>query len=113
MGGCRDGKGRTMPDARNRKLLEMLAGGGATQDEIAAALHVSKRDVSAASKALRERGLTAESIAGMDGDGIDALLARPAASKAESPYLRSDIGSYVERKERSPKLPAKLFWMEC
>ena len=36
----------TMPMSKNKKILLMLAKGGATQSDIAAALHVSKRDVS-------------------------------------------------------------------
>lgn len=46
----------TMPMSKNKKILLMLAKGGATQSDIAAALHVSKRDVSAGAKVMRECG---------------------------------------------------------
>ena len=44
----------SMPMSKNKKILMMLAKGGASQSEIAAALHVSKRDVSSGTKAIRE-----------------------------------------------------------
>ena len=56
----------TMPMSKNKKILLMLAKGGATQSDIAAALHVSKRDVSAGAKVMRECGLTFDAVSSMD-----------------------------------------------
>lgn len=47
----------------------MLAKGGISQSEIAAALHASKRDVSACSRAIREHGLTLDDVVSMHGQG--------------------------------------------
>ena len=77
----------TMPMSKNKKILLMLAKGGATQSDIAAALHVSKRDVSAGAKVMRECGLTFDAVSSMD-------------------------AALVERKKMSRKLPVKLFWLE-
>lgn len=46
----------TMPMSKNKKMLMMLAKGGVSQSDVAAALHVSKRDVAAGAKAIREYG---------------------------------------------------------
>ena len=46
--------------AKMKKVLLMLLKGGNSQGEVAAVLHVSKRDVSEAAKAIREHNLTYE-----------------------------------------------------
>lgn len=51
--------------SKRRKILLMLAKGGASQREVAAALHVSRRDVSACAKVLRERALTFDEVSAM------------------------------------------------
>lgn len=48
--------------SKKKKILLMLAKGGASQSEVAAALHASKRDVSACARALRERSLTLDGV---------------------------------------------------
>ena len=65
----------TMPMSKNKKILLMLAKGGATQSDIAAALHVSKRDVSAGAKVMRECGLTFDAVSSMDADAVDDMFA--------------------------------------
>ena len=52
--------------AKMKKILLMLLRGGNSQGEVAAVLHVSKRDVSEAAKAIKEHNLTYEEILGMD-----------------------------------------------
>ena len=51
--------------SKRKKILLMLAKGGVSQAGVAAALHASKRDVSACAKAIRERGLTFDDVAAM------------------------------------------------
>ena len=63
-----------MPMSKNKKILMMLAKGGVSQSDIAAALHVSKRDVSAGAKAIREYGLTFDAVSSTDADVVDDLF---------------------------------------
>ena len=51
--------------SKKKKILLMLAKGGVSQSEVAAALRASKRDVSACARAIRERGLAFDAIAAM------------------------------------------------
>ena len=57
--------------AKMKKVLLMLLRGGSSQDDVAAALHVSKRDVSSAAKAIKEHGLTYDEVSGMDPSAVD------------------------------------------
>ena len=70
----------TMPMSKNKKILLMLAKGGATQSDIAAALHVSKRDVSAGAKVMRECGLTFDAVSGT----VNNLAQIPAGDRQPS-----------------------------
>ena len=97
--------------SKKRKILLMLAKGGASQSEVAAAARASKRDVSACAKAVRERRLTFDGIAAMSATEIDEMLAPPREPRA-SAYLAPDMGQLVERKRRNRKLTVKMFWME-
>ena len=97
--------------SKRRKIPLMLAKGGVSQAEVAAALRASKRDVSACAKALRERGLTFDAVAAMSDAEVDAMLAPPARGPAESAYLPPDMAPLVERKRRNRKLTVKMFWM--
>ena len=98
--------------SKNKKILMMLAKGGASQADIAAALHVSKRDVSAGARAIREHRLTFEAISSMDADVVDDLIFPKEEREPNAAYLQVDMGPLVERKKRSRKLPVKLFWIE-
>lgn len=60
--------------AKMKKVLLMLLKGGNSQGEVAAVLHVSKRDVSEAAKAIREHNLTYEEILGMDPAAVEDKL---------------------------------------
>lgn len=102
----------TMPMSKNKKILLMLAKGGATQSDIAAALHVSKRDVSAGAKVMRECGLTFDAVSSMDADAIDGMFFAKEERRPNDAYLRPDMEALVERKKMSRKLPVKLFWLE-
>lgn len=101
-----------MPMSKNKKILMMLAKGGASQSDIAAALHVSKRDVSAGAKAIREYGLTFDAISSMDADVVDDLFFPKEGRLPNDAYLQPDMEPLVERKKRNRKLPVKLFWIE-
>lgn len=98
--------------SKRKKILLMLAKGGVSQAEVAAALRASKRDVSACARALRERGLTFDGVAAMSGAEVDAMLAPPAKGAPESAYLAPDMTPLIERKKRNRKLTVKMFWME-
>ena len=98
--------------SKNKKILLMLAKGGATQSDIAAALHVSKRDVSAGAKVMRECGLTFDAVSSMDADAIDGMFFAKEGRRPNDAYLRPDMEALVERKKMSRKLPVKLFWLE-
>lgn len=106
----RRGKG-LVPISKKRKILLMLAKGGVSQSEVAAAARASKRDVSACAKAVRERRLTFDGIAAMSATEIDEILAPPREPRA-SAYLAPDMGQLVEHKRRNRKLTVKMFWME-
>lgn len=101
-----------MPMSKNKKILLMLAKGGATQSDIAAALHVSKRDVSAGAKVMRECGLTFDAVSSMDADAVDDTFFAKEERRPNDAYLRPDMAALVERKKMSRKLPVKLFWLE-
>lgn len=101
-----------MPMSKNKRILMLLAKGGVSQSGIAAALHVSKRDVSAGARALREHGLTFDAVSSMDADVVDDLFFPRERRGPNGAYLQPDMESLVERKKRNRKLPVKLFWIE-
>lgn len=101
-----------MPMSKNKKILMMLAKGGTSQSDIAAALHVSKRDMSVGAKAIREYGLTSDAVSSMDADAIDDLFFPKDEREPNEAYLQQDMAPLVERKKRNRKLPVKLFWIE-
>jgi transposase len=97
--------------SKRKKIMLMLAKGGVSQADVAASLHVSKRDVSACAKVLRERSLTYDDVSGMGAAQVDGLfptIGRP----ANELYLQPDLEAMVSRKKRSPKLPVRLMWIE-
>lgn len=102
-----------MPMSKNKRILMLLAKGGVSQSGIAAALHVSKRDVSAGARVLREHGLTFDAVSPMDADVVDDLFFPRERRGPNGAYLQPDMESLVERRKRNRKLPVKLFWIEC
>ena len=98
--------------SKKKKILLMLAKGGVSQSEVAAALHASKRDVSACARVLRERSLTFDDVSAIGVADVEGMLAPAAGTPAESAYLQPDMGALVERKRRNRKLTVKMFWME-
>ena len=98
--------------SKNKKILMMLAKGGVSQSDVAAALHVSKRDVSAGAKAIREYDLTFDSVSSMDPDAIDDLFFPKEEREPNDAYLQPEMEPLVERKKKNRKLPVKLFWIE-
>ena len=95
--------------AKMKKVLLMLLKGGNSQGEVAAVLHVSKRDVSEAAKAIREHNLTYEEILGMDPAAVEDKLFPKASRgrKKDGAYLQPDMGLYVERKKKCHRLLVK------
>ena len=98
--------------SKRKKILLMLAKGGASQSEVAAALHASKRDVSACARAIRERGLAFDAIAAMTAAEVDEMMLPPNGKPVEGAYLIPDMAPLVERKKGNRKLTVKMFWME-
>ena len=98
--------------SKNKKILMMLAKGGMSQSDIASALHVSKRGVSAGAKAIREHGLTFDAVNGMDAGAVDDLFFPKKGREPDDAYLQQDMGPLVERKKRNRKLPVKLLRLE-
>lgn len=101
-----------MPMTKNKKMLLMLAKGGTSQSDIARALHVSKRDVSAAARVVREHGLTFDAISMMDASAVDELFFPKKERAVDESYHQPDLEAYVERKKRNNKIPIRYFWME-
>lgn len=95
-----------------RDLLLAVARGGGTQEQLAGALGVSKRDVALAAAVLRDRGLTEEAVSGMTEAQVRAELFPRRAKEPDPAYLQPDMGPLLERKSRKTKIPVKLFWME-
>ena len=98
--------------SKNKKILLMLAKGDFSQADVAAALHVSKRDVSACAKVLRERSLTFEALSAMGATEVDDAYFPKDGRQPSEAYLQPDLAASVERKKKSPKLPVKLMWIE-
>ncbi len=98
--------------SKRKKILLMLARGGASQSEVAAALHASKRDVSACARAIRERGLAFDAIAAMTAAEVDEMMLPPNGKPVEGAYLIPDMAPLVERRKGNRKLTVKMFWME-
>ena len=96
--------------SKKKKILLMLAKGGVSQSDVAAALHASKRDVSACARVIRERGIAFDDVSAMTEAEVEGMLAPPARGKAESAYLVPDMTPLVERKKRNRKLTVKMFW---
>ena len=94
--------------SKNKKILLMLAKGGFSQADVAAALHVSKRDVSACAKVLRERSLTFEALGAMGAAEIDDAYFPKDGRRPSEAYLQPDLAAMFGSKRRSPKLPGKL-----
>ncbi len=80
-----------------KKIMLVLAKGGSSQADVARALHVSKRDVSAAAKALREHSLVYDDVCAMDAQAVDELLFPGRQADPESRYLQPDYSALVER----------------
>ena len=97
--------------SKRKKILLMLAKGGVSQADVAAALHASKRDVSSCARLLREQGLTFDRVCTMGAAEVDGLF--PSDGRKPNPaYLQPDLEAMVERKKRSRRLPVKLLWIE-
>lgn len=75
-------------------------------------MHVNKRDVSAAAKAIKGYGLTFDAVGSMDAGAVDDLFFPKKEREPNGAYLRPEMGPFVERKKKNRKLPVKLFWIE-
>lgn len=101
-----------MPMSRDKRILMLLAKEGVSQSGVAAALHVSKRGVSAGARALREHGLTFGAVSSMDADVVDDLFLPRERRGPNGACLQPDMESLVERRKGNRKLPVRLFWIE-
>ena len=79
--------------SKNKQILLALLKGGSSQDAIAATLHVSKRDVSAAAKAISNHGLEFADVMAMDASAIDDTFfpKTQAGRKKDDAYLQPDM----------------------
>jgi transposase len=98
--------------SKHKKILLAVTKGGMSQSEVAASLHVSKRDVSAAAKAAREHGLTFDEVSRMDPAAVDDTFFPKDGRGPDPAYLRPDMEALVERKKGNRRLPVKLMWAE-
>lgn len=60
-----------MPIAKTKKIPLTPLKGGPSQNEVAAVLHVSRRGVLEAAKAIRENDLTYDAVAGMNPAAVE------------------------------------------
>lgn len=102
-----------MPMSRDKRILMLLAKEGVSQSGVAAALHVSKRGVSAGARALREHGLTFGAVSPMDADVVDDLFLPRERRGPNGACPQPDMESLVERRKGNRKLPVKLLWVGC
>lgn len=98
--------------SKYKKILLTVAKGGMSQSEIAASLHVSKRDVSAAARVVREHALTLDQVSAMDATAVDDTFFPREGRGPDPAHLRPDLAGLVERKKRNRRLPIKLMWAE-
>lgn len=96
--------------AKMKKVLPILLRGESSQDSVAAALHVSRRDVSSAAKAIREHGHTYDEVTGIDPPAVDdTFFPGKRGRKKDAAYPQLDKEAYAERKKRCHKLVMKQF----
>ncbi len=98
--------------SKYKRILLAVAKGGMSQSEVAASLHVSKRDVSAAARVVREHSLTFDQVSAMDAAAVDDTFFPREGRGPDPAYLRPDMAALVERKKRNRRLPVKLLWAE-
>lgn len=92
--------------SKYRRILLAITKGGMSQSEIADSLHVSKRDVSAAAKVARERGLTFEQVGSMDEGAVtDTFFRRGTRSQSLVPAARH--GGPRREEEEEPEAPGQ------
>ena len=98
--------------SKYKKILLTVAKGGMSQSEIAASPRVSKRDVSAAARVVREHALTFDQVSAMDATAVDDTFFPREGRGPDPAHLRPDLAGLVERKKRNRRLPIKLMWAE-
>lgn len=98
--------------SKYKKILLTVAKGGMSQSEIAASPRVSKRDVSAAARVVREHALTLGQVSAMDATAVDDTFFPREGRGPDPAHLRPDLAGLVERKKRNRRLPIKLMWAE-
>ena len=59
--------------SKYKKILLAVANGGMSRSEVAASLHVSKRDVSAAARVVREHSLTFDQVSAMGAAAVELM----------------------------------------
>ena len=91
--------------SKYKRILMAVTKGGMSQSEVAASLHVSKRDVSAAARVAREHSLTFDQVSAMDAAAVDDTFFPREGRGPDPAYLRPDMGALVERKKRTKTHP--------
>lgn len=96
----------------DRKRMLVLLISGTSQREVAEALHASRRDVSAAAKVVKEKGIGLADVMPLTESEVrDRWFPRKEREKNPC-YLQPDVSSYADRYSRNRKLPMKELWYE-
>lgn len=100
--------------SKKKRILLMLLEGGMSQSDIATINHCSKRDVSAAARAISANSLTAEAVRALSEADVESLFNPPKepSERRDPRYLQPDLESMAKRKGRNSRLPIKLMWLE-
>lgn len=100
--------------SKNKQILLALLRGGVSQNAVAAQLHVSKRDVSAAARAISNYNLKFSDVMSMDPTAVDDTFfpKAPLGRKKNDAYLQPNMEALINRKKANRKLPIKLMWGE-
>ena len=93
--------------SKYRRILLAITKGGISQSEIAASLHVSKRDVSAAAKVARERGLTFEQVGSMDEGAVTDTFFPEGGTQSQSLVPAARHGGPRREEEEEPEAPGQ------
>lgn len=92
-----------------RKEIARLILEGRSQNEVVAALHCSKRDVSAVAKAIKERGLNSNTIAGLNEEDFRQMVSPP--KERASIYIQPDFENLAKELTKRG-VTRKLLWYE-
>ena len=89
--------------SKYKRILMAVTKGGMSQSEVAASLHVSKRDVSAAARVAREHSLTFDQVSAMDAAAVDdTFFPRGARAGPGLPEARHGGARRAQEEDKNP-----------